>query len=230
MKLLSRKAIASLVAGTFIMAGVAAPFIVQASDIQNSPSAQHQKGHKFTKDRQMTPEKAAQHLSETFGVDQNTVLTYKANGMSFRDIHKAAFLANASGKTIEDVMSHKTADNKWKDVAIALGVTKEQMKSARQNIVANGMNKKIGLDKKTTLKLLNQGYQSRDIGMAAVLAKSTNKPLKEILSLRKINNTWFDVANQVGVDKETFKKDIQGLGHGFHHKGYRGDKGHTENK
>lgn len=227
MKVLSRKAIAAIVAGTFIMAGAAAPFIVQASDIQKSPFAQHQRNQKCEKGRQFNPEKAAQHLSETFGINQNTILTYKANGMSFRDIYKAALLANASGKTLEDVMSHKTADNNWKDVAIAIGITKEQMKAGRQNMVANSLNKKIGLDKQTTLDLLHQGYRGRDIGIAAKLAANTNKPLTEVLSLRKINNTWFDVATELGVDKATFKKDMQELGHGFHHRGHRG---HAENK
>lgn len=230
MKVLSRKTIAAMVAGTFIMAGAAVPFIVQASDMQKPFSAQHQRDQKCLNSHHFSPEKAAQHLSEAFGIDQATILAYNANGISFRDIHKAAFLANAGGKTLEDVMNHKTADNNWKDVAAALGITKEQMKTARQNITANRLHKKVGLDKQTTLDLLREGYRGRDIGMAAELAKNTSKPITEVLSLRKINNTWLDVAALVGVDKETFKKDVQELGYGFPHRGHHGHAENRDNK
>jgi len=227
MNLVSRRTMAAVVAGAFIMAGVAAPFIVQAADIQQPPSAQHQKVQKDQngpRDHRISPEKAAQNLSDSFGIDQATILKYNAGGMSFRDIGHAALLANAGGTTLEDVISHKTTDNKWRDVATTMGITKDQMKAARQNVVANRLDKKIGLDKQVTLDLLHQGYHPRDIGMAAQLAKNTSKPIVEVLSLKKVNNTWLDVATTVGVDKETFKKDAQELGYGFHH------RGHGENK
>lgn len=229
MKLLSRQKIAALVAGTFIMAAAATPFIVQASDIQQQPqpAGQHQRDQKNHK---ISPEQAAQRLSEAFGIDQATILKYNANGMSFKDIGKAAFLANASGKSLDEVISYKTPDNKWKDVATTMGITKEQMQAARQNMVANRLNKKIGLDKQTTLDLLHQGYHSQDIGMASQLAKNTNKPIVEVLSLKQINNKWSDVANTLGVDKETFKNDVKELGHGFGHKGHKCHKGPREHQ
>jgi hypothetical protein len=206
---------------------VAAPFIVQAADIQQPPSAKHQTYCKGSKDHQVSPEIAAQRLPDAFGIDQATILKYNAGGMSFRDIGRAALLANAGGTTLEDVISHKATDNTWRDVATAMGITKEQMKATRQKLVANRLDKKIGLDKEVTLDLLHQGYHARDIGMAAELAKNTSKPITEVLSLRKINNTWSDVATTLGVDKETFKKDIQELGYGSHHRGH-GE--HKDNK
>jgi len=225
MKILSRQKIAALVAGTFIMAAAATPFIVQASDIQQPPVGhQHQRDQKSVK---MSPEQAAERLSVTFGIDKATILNYNANGISYKDIGKAAFLANASGKSIDDVISQKTSDNTWKDVATSLGITREQMKTARHNMVANSLTKKTGLDKQTALDLLNDGYHGRDIGMASQLAKNTSKPIIEVLSLKKINNTWSDVATTLGVDNETLKKDAQELGFGFQH---RGPKGHIQLK
>lgn len=219
-----------MVAGTFIMAAAASPFIVQASEIEQPPAGQHQKDQKGLKNHQVNPEQAAQRLSDVFGIDKATILKYNADGMSFKDIGKAAFLANASGNSLADVMSHKTPDNKWKDVAKTMGITKEQMKDTRQNMVANRLNKKIGLDKQTTLDLLHDGYHVRDIGMSSELAKNTSKPIVEVLSLKKINNTWSDVATTLGVDKETFKKDAQELGYGFKHRGHVEHKGNNENK
>lgn len=223
MKIVSRKTIAAMIAGTFIMAAAASPFIVQASEIQQLPAGQHQKDHKERKgpnDHKMSPEQAAERLSSTFELDQTTILKYNAGGMSFKDIGRAAFLANASGKSLEDVISYKTPANKWKDVATTLGITKEQMKIARQNMAAKGLNKKIGLDKEIALELLQQGYHPRDIGMAAELGKNTSKPITEVLSLKKINNTWSDVATTLGVDKDTFKNDMKEMRPDFGHRGH----------
>jgi len=230
MKILSRKTLASMVAGTFIMAGVAAPFTVQAAEAgsQQPPSFQQQKCQKDQKGpraHNVNPEKAAQRLADAFGINQTMVMAYHTNGMDFRDIGHAAFLANASGKTLGEVISYKTADNNWRDIAKDMGITHEQMKAARQNIAANRLNKTIGLDKTVSLDLLHQGYRSRDIGMAAQLAKNTSKPITEVLSMRKINNTWLDVATTLGVDKETFKKDMQKLGYGHHRGHYSGHGG-----
>jgi len=212
-----------MIAGTFMIAAAATPFIVQASEIEQSPAGQHQKSHRVH--HQISPEKAAQHLSDVFDIDKATILKYNAEGMSFKDINRAAFFANASGKSLSDVMSLKTPDNKWKDVATTIGITKEQMKSTRQNMIANSLNKKVGAEKQTTLDLLQNGYHGRDIGMASQLANNTNKPITEVLDLKKINNTWSDVANTLGVDKEIFIKDVQKLGYGFKHKGHRGHQG-----
>jgi hypothetical protein len=216
MKILSRKTIASLIAGTFIIAGAASPFIVQAADTQASPSSLHDKQQK----QQINPEEVVKRMSDTFGIDQAIILKYYNSGMKFNDIGRAAFLAKASGKSIEDVMSKKTADNKWGDVAKSMGITKEQMQVTRQNMAADHLNKKIGLDKKTALNLLQQGYHSRDIGMASELAKNTKKPINDILSLKKINNTWSDVAKTLGVDEQTFKNDLKEMGRTPGHKGY----------
>lgn len=219
MKMLSKKALASLIAGTFIMAGAVSPFIVQAADIE-APPAMHDKCGPGQQRPGHNPQEMAQHLADVFGIDQATVLQYSEKGMNFRDIGKAAMLANASGQSLDTVISHKTYLNHWKDVANELGVTKEQMKAAHQNVIATGLNKKIGLDKQTALDLLQQGYHPRDIGMASELAKNTGKTLDEILSMRKINNTWLDVATTLGVDKDTLKNDAKELGFGSHHHGH----------
>jgi hypothetical protein len=214
-KIVNRKTIAAMVAGTFIIAGAASPFIVQAAETQDQPSAYHQKQEK----KEINPEEAAKRLSDAFGIDQATILKYHTDGMNFRDIRKAAFLAKAGNKPINDVISQKTSTNTWKDVADSLGITKEQMKATHQDMAATHLNKKTGINKNTALDLLHQGYHPRDIGMASELSKNTNKPIKDILSLKKINNTWSDVAKALGVSTETFKQDLKEVGHAPHHRG-----------
>lgn len=206
-----------MLAGTFIMAAAASPFIAQASEIQpQTPTTQNQKMQRH----QITPEQVAERLSADFGIAKATILQYSTKGVSFKDIRRAAFLANTSGKSLDDVMSYKKSDNTWKDVANTLGITKEQMKTAHQNMMVNRLTQRTGLDKQTALDLLQQGYHPRDISIANKLATSSNKPIIEVLSLKKINNRWSDVATTLGVDKETLKSSAHEMRHYFEFRGH----------
>lgn len=212
MKILSKKTIAALVAGTFIMAGAITPFIVNANSKttdDNRPAYHQQK---------LTPEQKAQRMSQVFGVSQADILKYNTTGMSFKDIGRAAFLANASGKDLSEVISHKTASNTWKDVSMEIGVTKEQFKAAAQNMTANRLNVKLGLDRQTTLDLLHQGHKARNIAMAGLLSKDSGKSINDILAMKTKDNKWQDVAKSLGVNDDTFKKDVKQVKHLFHHK------------
>ncbi|MEN6413370.1 MAG: hypothetical protein ABFC84_11545 [Veillonellales bacterium] len=228
MKILSKKTLAGILAGTFILAGASAPFLVNAAENNDRDSrpayrqCQHQKP---------TPEQMAQRLSEDLSVSQDSILQYQAKGMNFRDISRAAFLANASGKSMDEVISYKTTDNTWRDVAEKLGITKEQIKAARQNIAAARLNTKLGMDKEAVLDLLQQGYHPRDIAMANELAQNTGSSINDVLNEKKINNTWRDVADNLGVDSDTFKQDLQDVRPAFpHHWGGHFHMPHPDDK
>lgn len=126
-----------MVAGFLIMTAAASPLIVQAAEINQSPASQCQQTKSNPGTLQIKPDKAAQRLSEIFNIDKATILQYHTNGMSFKDIREAAFLANASGTSLDNVISHKTSTNKWKDVVKAMGITRQQMQAEHQKLVAN---------------------------------------------------------------------------------------------
>lgn len=214
MKMISKKAIAALVAGTFITAGALTPFIVSADSQKStieSRSAYHQQ-------KQLTPEQKAERLSKIFGLDKNDILKHNTEGMSFKDIGRAAFIANASGRSLGEVISHKTSTNTWKDVSKDLGVTKDQFKAAYQRLTAKRFNAKLGLDENTVLDLLHQGQRPRNIAMAGLLSKDTGKSLKDILAMKTKDNKWQDIAKSLGVNDDTFKKDVELVKHLVHHK------------
>lgn len=203
MKMVSKKTIAAIVAGTFILAGIASPFIAQAAhDHGKRPGIEH---------RKVEPAKIAERMAEIYGIDQATILKYQSNGVSFRDLNRAAFMAEASGKSLDEVLALKTADNKWKDVAQTLNITKDQMKATHNSLTSKRLSAKLGIDKQTSLNLLEQGYKSHDIAMSGLLAQNTGKSIDSILDMKKINNTWLDVAKSLGVEKETLKQDMQKL-------------------
>jgi hypothetical protein len=217
MNILTRKRVVGLTACVVILAGAVSPIAVQASaenDCSGQPPAMYQ--------RHFDPDKIAQRIADTYGVNKEDVLKYNNEGVSFKDVFKASFLAKASGKSLKEVMEVKTYDNTWKDAAQSLGVTKEQMKATRNDIAATQLENKLQISKQTSLDLMQQGYRTRDIAVANALSNNTGKPIIDVLAMKKINNTWLDVASTLGVDDNTFQQDMKDLKTVFHHKGFQG--------
>jgi hypothetical protein len=212
MNTLTKKRILGLVAGGVLLAGTISPFIAQAAE-QCNFNPREMMGH-----HQMDPDKMAQHIADQFGVSKEDVLSFEKQGVHFKDLYKASLLAKASGKSLKEVMQTKTLDNTWRDVAASLGVTKEQIRAIHQDIAAARLETKLEIPKQTSLELMQQGYRSRDIAVANELSKNTSKPISDILTMRKINNTWYDVAQSLGVDEDVFKQDMKNLGVAFHHR------------
>lgn len=219
MKFLNKKSIIGLLAGVVVLAAAVSPFIVQAAadNNQSDRPAMHQ--------RHFDPDKIAQRIADTYGVDKQEILNYNKEGIKFKDLSRASLLAKASGKTLKEVMTAKTYDNTWKDVANSLGLTQEQIKATRHDIAAARLEKQVNIPKQTAFDLMQQGYRTHDIVVANALSKNTGKSITDILALKKINNTWHDVANNLGVDDSTFKQDMKDIKAAFPHKGFHGFHG-----
>ncbi|BBB91297.1 MAG TPA: hypothetical protein PKA28_19945 [Methylomusa anaerophila] len=202
----AKKTVAILAAGAFILTGAGA-FAAQTSPVLNDKPGQYQ--HKAKSRHEISPEKAAQRIAEISGASQETILKYNQQGHSFRDLSKAAFFAKVSGKSLDDVLALKTADNSWKDVRESLNISTDQIKAAAQEIAATRLSARLNLSKENIQALFREGYRQRDIAMAGILAKHTGKPVQDILSMKKINNSWQSVAASLGVDKEAFKQDVK---------------------
>lgn len=213
MRLVSKKSVIALALGALLLVGAAAPLFAQAAQ---GDQAQPAKAH-----HQIDPAKVATRVADTYGIDQTTVLARLNNGAKPKDVNAAAFLAKASGKSFDEIMDLKKSDNTWKDVTKSLGVTREQMKATRQSMAADRLSAKLDLDRATVADLLGQGYKARDIGMAGLLAQNTDKPIASVLDQKKINNTWRDVAENLGVSNDTLKQDMQKM-----HQAFGGHRGH----
>jgi len=142
----------------------------------------------------------AKRIADEFGVDQSEVRAALNNRRDFRDIGQAAMLAKISGKSFQEVLAMKTS---WWDVAKSLGVTRDQMKSAVREHIASHIAQQGAADKDQVLALLADGYQARDIGFAARLAKASDRSLEDVLAMKRINNRWMDVARELNVGKNT---------------------------
>ena len=139
----------------------------------------------------------AKYLSEKYGVDSAQVKEALTRGVNFRDVQFASMLAKLSGKSFADVLAMKVD---WAQVAEKLGVTREQMADFQRQQMDEMLALGSGVDVKIVKSLLNDGYAPQDIMIAGKIAQAAGKDVKAVLSKRKINNTWDDVAKSFGVD------------------------------
>jgi len=155
----------------------------------------------------------AKYFAERYGIDAAQIEQALNNRVHIEDIKQAAILAKLSGKNFSDVLAMKVD---WDQVAEQLGVSREQLKTFREQERDEMIAKRTGLDINTYKSLLKDGYRPRDIDIAARIAKAANKNVKDVLGKRKINNSWKDVAKSYGVDMKTIMPPPPG-----HHRGER---------
>ncbi len=171
----------------------------------------------------------AKFISERYDVDAAQVETALKNGTRIEDIWNAAMLSKLSGKNFSDVLAMKVD---WPQVAKKLNITGEQFREFFKTERAEAFARRAGIDVKTLVNLLNDGYDLRDIDIAARIAKAAGKDVKSVLGKRKINNTWDDVAKSYGVDMEKIMPPPppppSHYGHPGQHRGQRGHRGQPQ--
>ena len=155
----------------------------------------------------MNADDVAKKLHETFGVSEAEVKEAINNKSDFQDIGQAAMLSKISGKSLKDVLAMKTADKHWPEVGKELGVTPDQIHKQMNEMTAARMAERGDIDKDKALTLLNNGYRSMDVSMAAKLAKLSGKDVQAVLDMKKINNRWGDVAKELGVDMSKLRPE-----------------------
>jgi hypothetical protein len=206
MSILSKKGIIGLATGVVLFAGTMSPFVAQASSVHEGEDG----GRPPMMDQhRISPDKVAQNLSDTFGIAKDDILDYVNEGVGERDLSTGCFLAKASDKSLKAVMNIKMKKASWHDVGQSLGITKEQMESTGNEIAANRLESKLKIAKKTGLGLLQDGYQPNDIALANELAANSKKSINDVLAMKKMNNTWEDVADSLNIDESTFRNDIK---------------------
>ena len=214
MNMLSKKMVVGLMAGAVLVTGAMGSYTAQAATHTNDRQEGQQKQGKHQPPK-MDTEKVAQDMSTAFGVNKDEIVTAINNKKDIRDISCAAMLAKISGKSFTDVMNLKTDSNKWTDVEKTLGVSHEQVKAAQDDMMAGMLEKRAGVAKDKAASLLQNGYKIHDIASAGILAKTSGKDIDTVLSMKKINNSWKDVASALGVDEKTFHEAMKNAGPGI---------------
>ena len=209
---LSKKKMGILAIGTVMTLGAAFPLLANAATPDEgcgAPPEMHQGFHRHH-GYGMFP-----GMEKELNITKADIDSYAAKGYNREDVVHAAFIAKASGQSLDKVLSYKTEDTTWKYVMKQVNVTPEQLKQTHQDMFADAISQKTGADKSDVLNLFQQGYHGRDIMMAAELAKDSSKSINDVIGMKKINNTWKDVASSLGVSESTIRQDLAPAHHGM---------------
>jgi len=142
------------------------------------------------------------------GVNKEEAAKYLNPEINPRELLHAAAIANVSGKPFAEVLAMRNLANTWQDVEATLGITKEQLRTFHQKMMAEQMEEDFAIPKQMAFDLLVQKYDLHDILAANTLAKAANKTVVDVLAMKKINNFWKDVAQELGVDKDVLNLTI----------------------
>lgn len=230
MKMFNKKMLAGLVAGAMLMTG-------SAILVNNAYAADSSQPPAFSQDQnQNRPPRfnlndAAARLAQECNVDASQIVSYCNDGGDFREAMHAAHLAKLSGKSFNTVVNAKTDSNNWQQVAESLGVTQEMMDQDRRDFMAQRIADMGNVSQDDAKRLLDNGYDGRDIEMAGALAKASSKNIDDVLGMKKLNNSWRDVATELGIDDSTLQSlrpappegQPNQQNFGRHHRGYDND-------
>lgn len=198
MKRFNKKMLAGVMAGVMMLGGSALLF-------DTAQAAEQANGVKTESPQNMPPRfnlnTAAERLAADCKVDAMQVLNYCNNGGNFHEACYAAHIAKLGGKSFDEVVQAKTADNSWEQVAEAMGVTQEMLRDDRCAFMAADIAQRGNVAEADAMKLLQEGYKPHDIEAAGILAKAASKDISEVITMKKVNNSWFNVADELGVDK-----------------------------
>ena len=141
-------------------------------------------------------DEVAKKIAARYGVNEAEIQIAFDNHVHPHDIDRAALLAKISGKSFSEVLAMKSD---WRDVESKLGITYDQIRDAEMQMFVADLAEDTGVSEKTIKSLLDEGYDPHDIEIAGYLAKESKKDIKKVLGMRKINNHWSDVADELGV-------------------------------
>lgn len=140
----------------------------------------------------------AKEISKQYDVNENEVLSALKEERSLDDIYYAAIFAKVSGKSFRQVFAMKSD---WFDVMKVLGITREKYEDAVLELMVKDIAERSNVSEAEVKKLLDNNYHPRDIRIAGRLAKASGKKIQTVLDMKKINQRWIDVADELKVDK-----------------------------
>ena len=140
----------------------------------------------------------AKEISSQYDVNEKEVLAALNEQRSLDDIYYAAIFAKVSGKSFRQVFAMKSD---WFDVMQALGISKEKYEATVLELMAKDISERSNVSEAEVKKLLNNHYHPRDIRIAGRLAKAAGKNVQSVLDMKKLNQRWIDIADELKVDR-----------------------------
>jgi len=218
MKSFTKKILVGIISGALIFTGGIGTYKAFAAENpeQMPQYSQHRMGHHNLKNNHRMPKMSDEQIAEIskkiaehYGIDEKEVKEAFKNRTNPRDINHAAILAKLSGKSFSSVLAMKTD---WKEIGEKLGVKPAQVREFMRKDRIAFMTKESSLDDKVVDELMKDGYNPHDIVIAGKIAKESNKNVKDVLTKKKINNRWRDVAEEFGVEFDSLFPNFKHFG------------------
>lgn len=138
-------------------------------------------------------------ISKQYGIRFSSLLEFCDAGGRLDEACHIAHIAMLSNKSFDSIVSLKHGDNSWSDVFQRAGISEEVIRTYRKNIAADMLKLRYGIDHETSLALIDECYRLGDISRAAQLAVLAKMDVREVLGMKRINNSWDDVAKLLDV-------------------------------
>ena len=208
MKRSTKKNMIGMMLGAFILSGSIGSLAYAHSNEQagHMPQQTEMKTDHHP-DVRMPSEDQAKYVSEVFGVSEADVKQEITKKTDLFDIGQAAMLAKLSGKPFPSVMQMKAKGMDWPEIVDALGITEKNLQAGLLDMAVLHISMRGDVDENTARDLLQKGYEPHDIEMAGVIAKAAHKDIRSVLDRKRDNNSWENVADEFGVDKNLLKSD-----------------------
>ena len=147
-----------------------------------------------------------QQISDMYGIDKATLMSYYNEGWGPKEIQHGAFLAYASQKPFDEVMKLKDA-NSWPRVEYLLNLTPNDIKAAHDNLAAQYLSEKLSVNKTIITNLLEKNYGMKEVLHGLLMSQYCTASPEDIIAMHNPpTNDWDAIAEKLGITDEQMEQ------------------------
>ena len=107
-------------------------------------------------------------------------------------------MAKAANLSFDQFASMKGEKDTWNDVFKKIGISESTIREYRKSAAADMLKRKYGIEPELARSLIEQRYNLGDLAKAGQLALQAKMDVREVLAMKKVNNSWEDVKMLLG--------------------------------
>lgn len=136
-------------------------------------------------------------LYNDYGFSKDELSRYY-DKVGFNNLETFCMYAYFAKKTLGQViaMSDKYT---WEGLKLALDLTPQKFRDRAIEYQADRLFKRMDIKRAVTIKYMRLGFSMHHVNTAALLALKCGRDIESILLMKKPNNTWNEVALQLGL-------------------------------
>lgn len=148
-------------------------------------------------------------LHDNFLFSKKEIAKYYNAGVSFGDLDVLCLYAYCAKQPLAKVMAMR---NKLTvgQIKVQLGLTPQKFHDAVVAYQARRLKERMNMPEELTSEYLNKGYSLHHLNVAFLMAPMCGKDIDTLIAMKNPGNRWEDVAKQVGMSAEDYKKKIAG--------------------